>query len=259
MTGLDVLTRELALPSEWRLGAGAGARYTPLEPANLDRLGFRDEGAYLDRPVHPIFAVTILDREARPLDVRATDRSWNPARLELKYRLPEALLTERRTILSSDVFVSQCVLSHADAVSRYFWLVLWTRRPHRIHGASISDIEANPQGISFQETQGADRLGWAIGASFDADSWTVNGSRGLSAPMRWRRSPLYDLMTPGGLPGHFPSTDSGEGDLYFALAYPFEAAPGERLTVNFAAALAPEVEQARMSLEQCIGMVDPLV
>ena len=214
--------------------------------------------------IEPVFAVTLLDRRGRTIAMRAGERNWNPARLELKYRLSHALVTERRTVLASDVFVSHWSLSHAADLPRYFWLVLWTRRPQRIGGRLLSDIEANAQGISFHESlsTGTDgqRVGWscALGASFDADSWSVSGSQSSGPQLVWEDTPFYELMTPGGLPGQFPAHDDNAGYLFLGLAYPFEIGPSERLGITFAAAFAPEVEQARANLDRTVSLINPI-
>lgn len=262
MSGLEVLRRELALPAEWMLGAGGLVRWHPAHPAQIDRPGFRDAAMVGSAAIEPVFAISLLDPTGRPIELAADSRQWNPARLELKYRLPEVLLTERRTVLSLDAFVSQWTMTHAEPIARHFWIVLWTRRPHRGGESLLSDIEANPQGISFQESrrteEGDVRWGCALGANFDADSWSVNGAEPSSGPLCWRNTPLFDLMTPGGLPGHSTGADCGAGEVYFALAYPVEIAPGERLILHFAAAFASEVENARANLEQAVSLVDPI-
>jgi hypothetical protein len=264
MTGLDVLNRELTLPDDWHLGVGQRIRFTPTSPTHLDQPGFRDEGGYLSYPVAPVFAVSLLDRDGREWPMVADERSWNPARIELVYRLPQLFIRERRTILSMDAFVSHWTVTHTSEVTRRFWIVLWTRRPDGVDGRAIGELEANPQGISFQESvldrSGRERARWgcAIGASFDADSWSVNGAESAGGDLSWSSTPFLDLMAPGGLPGHVPPPHSRPGHLFLALAYPFEIPPGERLVVSTAAAFAPEIELARQALERCISLIDPV-
>lgn len=261
MTGLEVLRRELRLPAEWRLGAGGLVRFAPSQPALLELGGFRDPGHYLCHSIDPVFAVTLLDRHGRLIETKAVEREWNPSCLELKYRLAETLITERRGVLTLDSFVSQWTFSHVGATSRQFWIVLWTRRPDGLGGRHVTELEANPQGISFQEAaeSGAEpRWGCALGASFDADSWSINSAAGAPSVLDWRYSPFFDLMAPGGLPGHLRAESSSPSHLYLALAYPIEVAPGERLAIHFAAAFGPDVEQARSNLEQVVAMNDPM-
>ncbi|QDU61384.1 hypothetical protein Pan216_22400 [Planctomycetes bacterium Pan216] len=267
MTGLDVLNLELSLPDEWQLGGGRRVVWAPRTPAFLDEPGFRDPGSYLGYPIDPVFGITLLDRDARPIRLERTSREWNPARLEVKYRSPQALVTEQRTVLGLDACVSRWTMSHAAEVSRHYWLVLWTRRPNARDGHRLADIEANPQGISLLETidRGPDlpslKWGCALGASFDADSWSVDAipsSGSPSAGLNWEASPFYDLMAPGGLPGHSSRSDNGAGDVYVGLAYPFEVPPGERLVATFAAAFAPDVEQARSHLDRACAMINPI-
>ena len=227
MTGLEVLYRELALPGNWQLGSGQRTIWAPRCPKHLDRPGFRDAGSYMGHAIDPVFAVSILDERATPIQARAMERNWNPARLELKYSLPSALITERRAILSYDTFISQWTITHSANISQYYWLVLWTRRPDGIAERRISDIEANPRGASFQESvidsEGNEKTKWgcALGANFDADSWSVNGAESAGADVTWSATPFLDLMAPGGLPGHLPQHESADGHLFFALAYPF--------------------------------------
>jgi hypothetical protein len=262
MTGIEVLREELHLPHEWHLGGGGSALWTPRQPASIDLPGFVDPGTYLGQQIGPVFAITVLDRDAQPIAVRACERNWNPSRLELRYRLPNLLMTERRTVLSMDAFVSRWSLSHSAPTTRRFWMVLWTSRRQEPDGPSINEIEANPQGISFQETRrsGKSSASWgcALGASFDADSWSIDGTEMLEAAPTWETSPFADLMMPGGLPGNFQSFDSSGGQLYFALAYPFEIPAGERLDINFVAAFAPEAEQARDHLGRSASMINPI-
>ncbi|MFO0947080.1 MAG: hypothetical protein U1D30_14245 [Planctomycetota bacterium] len=263
MTGLEVLSEKLTLPHEWQLGGGGDALWAPVSPARLDYPGFVDPGAFRGEEIGPVFCLTLLDRDGRPIPMRAAERQWNPARLELKYRLPQMLITERRCVLGIDSFVSRWTINHAAPTARRFWIVLWTRRPHGIRGHSLSDVEANPQGISFQETRhqgdgGEQSWGCCLGANFDADSWSVDSTRCDGGPAEWETSPYYDLMMPGGLPGHVQSLDSPGGDIFLALAYPFELPAGERLEINFAASFASDSEQARNQLERCASMINPI-
>jgi hypothetical protein len=264
MTGLEVLNRELLLPEEWQLGGGRQARHVPKAPLYLNEPGFRDEGTYLGFSIAPVFAVTLLDQHGAALPMCADERNWNPARLELRYRLPQALVTERRTVLSLDAFVSHWTLTHAADVAKRFWIVLWTRRPDGPEGRRLWDIEANPQGISFQESatgpDGRERCRWgcALGASFDADSWSVNRAESAGVALTWETTPFFDAMAPGGLPGHSPGYEPGVGYSFFALAYPFEVPPEERLVVTLAAVFAPDAELARNNLERCVSMINPI-
>lgn len=261
MTGWDVLVRELALAGSWQLGGGGSGIFYPPAPTRLDRPGFLDAAYYAGQVVEPVFAISVLDDRQRPLPLVANSRRWNPARLELSYSLPQALISERRAILSNDAFVSQLTLTHAEESSRDFWFVLWTRRAIA-SGQSIAEIDANPQGLSFTETvAGADgrmdRWSCALGTNFDAESWTVDHTPYPGLDLDWRSTPLVDLMTASGLPGHFPA-EPKDGWLWLALAYPFTVAPGDRLKVSFVAALGPDVENVRGNLEQAVSLIDPI-
>lgn len=264
MTGLEVLQRELLLPEEWQLGAGRRVRFTPKSPTQLDQPGFRDEGTFHSFPIAPVFAISLLDPIGREISISASERNWNPARLELLYRLPHAQMRERRVVLSNDAFVSHWAITHTSDVDQRFWMVLWTLRRDGLAGRRISEIDANPQGISFQESaidragQETGRWACALGGSFDADSWSVNSAESAGPELAWSSTPFVDLMAPGGLPGHLPPGRLAAGNLFFALAYPFEIPPGERLVVSFTAAFAPDIETARHSLERCVALIDPV-
>lgn len=261
MTGWEVLVRELALAGGWQLGGGGAAIYSPPAPSRLDRPGYLDGGYYEGHLVEPVFAISVLDERRRPLSLSASSRHWNPARLELTYNLPHALITERRTVLPSDTFVSQLTLSHCEESSRNFWFVLWTRRPLGA-GRTIAEIDANPQGLSFTETFDVEgdrtaRWGCALGTNFDAESWSVDSTPYPGRDVDWASTPLADQMSASGLPGHFPA-EPREGWLWLALAYPFTIAPGDRLKVSFAASFAPDAESARNGLEQTVSLIDPI-
>lgn len=264
MTGLEVLNNELSLANQWQLGAGGRVIWAPPKPRLLDQPGFRDPGTFDGFPIEPIFAITLLDQRGRLIATDAAERKWTPAQLELKYRLPQALITERRTVLATETLLSEWTMSHAFPNAQHYWLVLWTRRPHQCQQRRITEIEANPQGISFQEAVcGPDgrelaRWGCALGASFDADSWSVNTTPVVSDGLSWEESPFYELMTPGGLPGHVPANENLSGDIYCALAYPFEIPAGERLVVSFAASFGCDVEHARRNLERSVAMIHPI-
>lgn len=263
MTGWEVLREELNLPDEWQLGGGGAALWAPCSVAAVDRPGFIDPGSFGPHALDPVFAVTLLDREGNQLQTVATERSWNPARLELKYRLPQALLLERRAVLESNVFVSRLSLSHGAGGNRRYWFVLWTRRRSGGPDQQVSEIEANARGISFHETRGGGAAGGfavALGASFDAENWSVDVApvTGAPQPASWETSPFLDLMMPGGLPGNSQAASSRDGFVYFALAYPIEVAPGQRFEVTFAAALAAESEHARELLGRTIALPNPI-
>ena len=265
MTGWEVVTQELLLESQWQLGAGGRAVWAPPCPTQWSRPGFRDPGIYAGEWLDPVFAITLLDSQGRFLPLHADSRRWTPSCLELKYNRPEVSLTERRAVLSSDVFTSQLALSHEGDSARDFWIVLWTRRKTG-PGESVVDIDANPQGISFLEmrhdTAGNETTRWgcAIGSSFDADSWSVNHASVPGVDLDWPCTPFVQVMNRTGLPGLLPPCFDHEdsGYLFFALAYPVTVPPGDKLKLNFMAALAPDAEAARSTLEDCVGMIDPI-
>lgn len=260
MTGWEVVTQELSLESQWQLGAGGKAVWAPTCPVHWSRPGFRDAGIYDGQWLDPVFAITLLDSQGRFLPLQSESRRWTPSCLELKYHRPELSVTERRAVLSTDVFTSQLMLSHAGDSARDFWIVLWTRRKS-CDGQAVVDIDANPQGISFLETgHDASRWGCAIGSSFDADSWSVNHASVAGVDLDWPCTPFVQVMNRTGLPGSLPPgfDQQEEGYLFFALAYPVTVPPGDKLKLNFMAALAPDAEAARGSLEECVGLIDPI-
>lgn len=264
MTGLEVLNSELNLPDQWQLGSGGRVVWAPAKPVFLNQPGFRDPGTFDGFSISPVFAITLLDQKGRQIPIEAVERTWTPAKLELKYRIPQALITERRTTLSTETLLSEWTMSHSASTAQHFWLVLWTRRPHQYAGRCLADIEANPQGISFLETaldetgEELARWGYALGASFDADSWSVNSTANRDDSLAWEDTPFYELMTTGGLPGHVPANENTAGQMYCALAYPFEIPPGERLVVTFAASFGCDVEHARRNLERSVSMIHPI-
>lgn len=264
MTGLEVLCRELALPDEWQLGGGGRVVFAPQTPVALALPGFRDAGRYLSQPINPVFAVDLLDPFGKHLPLRAAERNWTPARLQLRYQAGELAVIERRTVLSFDALVSRFSLEHSACVAQRYWLVLWTRRPNGMQGRTLADVEANPRGVSFQEAAvdaaGNERARWgcAMGASYDADSWSVDGAESAGLGVDWPSTPFFDLVAPGGLPGHFADSHGGPAHLFFALAYPLEIPPGEKLTISFACCLAADVETARTNLERCGLLIDPV-
>jgi hypothetical protein len=181
--------------------------------------------------------------------------------MEIRYAHLDLSVTERRAVLANDVFVSQMALAHAGDSARDFWLVLWTRRPNR-GGVSIVDIDANPQALSFLECheQRKSRFSWALGCHHDADSWSVSHSSVPGPELEWDSSPFVQVMSRGGLPGLLPTPteSSTEGYFFGALAYPVTVPPGEKVKLNLFAALAEDVEAARASLDDCVGMIDPI-
>lgn len=263
MTGWEVVTQELAIPSQWQLGGGGRSIWTPPMPRAWRRPGFRDVGYHAGFPMEPVFAVTLLDAQSRFLPIEAHQHRWTPACLELHYSRPEVRVHERRAVLSSDVFVSQWQLSHDGDSARDYWLVLWTRR--RVGpGERVQEVEANPQGISFVEKFGArsaDSLGFAMGSSFDAESWSVSHARVAGIEIDWPSTPFVQVMTRTGLPGLLAPTleqPDAEGYLFLALAYPVTVPPGDVMKVNFFAALDDDAEQARVSLEESVALIDPI-
>jgi hypothetical protein len=263
MTGWEALTRELALPHEWQLGGGGGAVWAPPAPVDLDRPGFRDEAYVFGRPVAPVFAVSLLDARGRFTPLQAASRRWNPARLELEYLNADVRILERRALTGADAFISQFSLSHPFESAREYWLVLWTRRPADASSACL-DVEANPRGISFLEARrgpGGDeiaRWGCALGASLDADSWTVERTAEPGVRLDWPHTPFADQMGRSGLPGAAPRSEPDPGWLWFALAYPVAVPPGDRLKVSFVASFASDVDAARAGLEKTASLVDPI-
>lgn len=270
MTGLEVLGRELSLPNEHRLGGGGRAMWIPPNPTAIDLPGFRDAGRFGNRSLDTVFAVSLLDEHGRFIETKATERNWNPARLELRYRLPEILLIERRTVMSCDAFVSHWTLTHSAEVPKRFWLVVWTRLA-AADGMRFGELDANGRGISIQQTPARrgmsfdQRFGFALGASMESDSWSIASGTpttdfGTSTSMAgdWPTTPFFERMTPRGLPGCHPERIEETEGLQFALAYPIEVRPGERAVASFVAAVAEDAESARGNMESVAGMVHPI-
>lgn len=265
MTGWEVVTQELCLPMLWPLGGGGEAVWAPDHPTRWQRPGFRDPALFHGFPVEPVFAWSLLDHQGRWIPLVAERQRSTPAFLDLHSSADMIHVNERRTVLSSDVFVSQAILENRGDSARDFWIVLWTRRP--VHDSvRISEVEANQQAVSFVEShhdeQGQElvRAGWAIGSNLDADSWSVSHSRVAGVDIDWPSTPFVHSMSRSGLPGQLPpGLDHYEaGYLFLAMAYPLTVPPGDSSKICFYAAPADDAESARAHLDDTSALIDPI-
>ena len=108
---LDLLAR----PDKWYLSAGEGLVWAPLAPHWAGVPGFWDEAHLFEYALAPLFTVSFVDDAGHEITLRAGERRWTPAALEVPYATSAGLeMTEARMVLPGYVQAHHLDLAYYD-------------------------------------------------------------------------------------------------------------------------------------------------
>ena len=240
----------LGRSDKWFLGGGDRLVWTPPHPQWLHTVGFWDEAHYYDFPLSPVFTVTLF-QDGRPVDLRDTDRHWQPDRLRQTYEAAVARLTvtEAKTAAPNDTLDATLRVKNRGETPLSLTAVLWTVQP--VSGPDAPDgvvrLETAGDQIRFvRRTSTGDHRSYDVGCALGMDPPPVSqaaipSERGPDQP-HWRYTPFYETLSD--TLGPTPETaDLGlPGVVYLGLQTEVELPPGgtDRLHAAFGAAPTSE-------------------
>ncbi len=273
MKGPEVLSY-LARQDKWFLGGGKAVVWAPEFPQWLEKPGFWDPACYLDYRVEPIFTLALVDSLGREVELLAGERTWQPDKLTQNFKDKTGSLnvTEKRSLLSGDVLVSEFEFNNLLPHEKTLDLIIWTaqeREGGTRQGPSLSEIEQvkidrQAGSIIFQRqvrentakplSPGGEegvlmRFAVALGASLAPISYGLKTSDRQPNQPHWRFSPFYEKLAENkgislGKSGPENFQPGFEGLLYLGLHHKLTLPPGEKVRFRTFAAIAGSEEDA---------------
>lgn len=249
---LDLLQRD----DKWFLGHAPGLLYAPPAPVWLGYPGFWDAAYYLHFPVEAVFTFTLLDDTLTPIALQAAGRSWRPDRLDQGYRAAGLRLRETRTCGPADVLASVLEIENVGDSERQLTLLAWTAQP--VTDATLEDADARGGAVYIRREAAGLRntkmsLTLALGLK-GARSHNIHLSEAATNQPHFHLTPYYETLHRDGLDNRVILTGVNRtGLVYTALEHPLNLAPGKRVTLTIAAAVAPDTGQALAQLSAASG------
>ena len=234
----------LARDDKWQLGAGDGTLFAPVFPQWLDVPGFWDGANILRRGIAPLFTVTVLDEEGRPIAARVTARRWTPAELTLQYRLGSGITaTEVRTVHPGGIFVSEW--RFAAFRPERIHLVAWTaQRASRVEKGSAlwnGALQFVVAAKTGEEDRSPLRVRAELACVGGAASWSALRSEGPVPPPEWALTPFVEQWGGGLLPKTVRADeDAPDGGSFFAAVHRTLEVEYAGASATFAMRVAPE-------------------
>nr|MDO8098821.1 trehalase family glycosidase [Candidatus Njordarchaeota archaeon] len=247
---LSLLSRK---GDKWFLGNGSGLIYAPSFPEYLDVPGFYDYADYFDIKVEPVFTITILDGDLKPvgLEYQASSLFWTPAYTKQRYVSDRGIeVVEWKTISPNDALTSMVEISvdKEAFVSRKRQLlhfVPWVA----FSSTSVLDVKpVSNAGIVIRRRNPS--IVQAIGSKTDFSSFTVNLSQGSENKPRWELTPFIDKITGGEFKNEIKREVGTDpyGLLYIGLHYPMKLSPQGKADFSFSSSFALSEDNAVKNL-----------
>jgi mannosylglycerate hydrolase MGH1-like protein len=248
---LELLTRT----DKWYLSAGEGLIWAPSFPAWLDTPGFWDEARLFEYPLAPLFTVAFMDDAGREIALRAGQRRWTPAALEVPYATETGLqLIESRMVLPGFVLGSEWQLANAALTPQRLHVVAWTTAP----GGEVEegDVSNDESELSWRRVL-RDWRGHAVRARMHLalargiDTWGAIRAEPTADQPRFALSPFWDRWDPthGGLASAASLGGAPGGQVYLGVhrAIEIEAGGTQRLAV--ALRIEPDLHESTLRVE----------
>lgn len=269
----DEIFELLERPDKWFLGGGRALQWAPRFPRHLDQPGFWDPASYYHVAVGPLFTVTLLDENGRPLEVNPITRRWHVSHLVGTYELGENMtMVEHRSLSPEDVLVSELEIKTNAHSQRTIDVVVWTAQPTREDKPNTDFINAIRQtrdGIvlahQINDGKGKSLINYcqALGALPEADSSAVNLSQERAElPPKWELTPFSEKFNQKGLPRQKvtkggPTGALGNWTAYVALHYRLVVSPGTVRKFSIGAAVARTGTEATRNLKRSLSVHSP--
>ena len=230
----------LARADKWFLSATDGIAFAPPFPKWLDVPGFWDEATLHHYSFAPLFTVSAIDDEGRPLAMRAVARRWTPAELTVDYRLSNGMMaSEVRTVQPGGVFASEWLVQGLRDAPLH--LIAWTAR----EAASVDRASVRYDGAFAFEATVHDEHGEALPVRAELACYgeTASWSAYLAAraPLlpRWELTPFAEKWAGDGLPSEIRLDGDAEHAILYGAVHRTLAVTTDGAWSTFAMRLTP--------------------
>lgn len=249
---LDLLARS----DKWYLSAGEGLIWAPPFPAWLDAPGFWDEAHLFEYALAPLFSVAFVDEAGREITLRAGERRWTPAALEVPYATASGLsMIEARMVLPGFVLGSEWQIMNVGVTPVKLHAVAWATAPGE-------DVE--PGEVSYEESE----LSWArvlrdrqghelpvqlqLAIARGTDSWGAIRSERTADQPHFALTPFWDRWDPmrGGLRNAAELEGiSTAGLVYLGVHREITIEPGATVRLAIALRAVPDLVESAVRVE----------
>jgi hypothetical protein len=250
------------------LGGGRMVVWAPQFPQFLDKPGFWDYAFFLHYRVEPLFTVTFLDAQLKPVELTLKNRSWVPSHLTQNYSTEIGLeITEQKALLADDICVSHFTIQNKTDEKITLQAVLWTCQPINqsfpdSQTTKIKTVNVFRNRISWERQISGSTfsLGLAMGAQKLARSSSANQSEGRWNLPLWELTPFYEKITNEGFPEHFQFNleRANPGYLYLALEYKISIPPQDNFELSTYCAIAGSEQDAIEAFDQNYKLANPI-
>ncbi len=249
MVAFDALTSLSRKGDKWFLGNGTGLVYAPSFPEYLDVPGFYDYADYFDIKVEPIFTLTILDEDLKPvkLEYNASSLFWTPAYTKQRYASSQGIeVVEWKTATKNNALTStlEITASKESAESRdqrFLHIIPWVAYSPN----SILDVKPTGKKAMVLVRKNPTIM-QAMGSKLDFSSFTVNLSQGSENKPRWELTPFADKIWGGRFKGEIKRQVGTDpyGLLYIGLQYPLKLSSDGKAIFSFSTSFSDSEEDA---------------
>jgi hypothetical protein len=246
---------------KWFLGNGSGLIYAPSFPEYLDVLGFYDYADFYDIKVEPVFTMTILDENFRPIQLECdlSSREWTPSYFKQKYVSTQGIeVTEWRTASASYALTSTLEIAQMKGVkareSQLLHMVPWVAYP------AASVIDARPVDTkSMMVFRKNPSIIHVMGSKHCFSYFTVNLSQGSENKPLWSLTPFADKIYGGQFKNEIKRQVGTDpyGLLYIGLHYPLRLSTKGTAVFSFSSSFSLSGDEAVKRLEEEIARKQP--
>lgn len=256
---------------KWYLGGGDALCWAPRFPVWLTRPGFWDEASYYNLPFAPVFAVSLIDEEARALPLRARRYLWRPSAFRVNYviigRAARGLrVQERKCVLETDVLASDFIIRNRGGAHRRLHVIVWTCQPYAPDVGSgpalaqhardvrvLDDAVAFTKGLQVRPGPVRD-VTCALGMDAPRRSYLVQLSQPTESHPRWALTPFHDRFDGETLGDEVNVTGvHTSGLVYIGQHAVVELGPREQRTLKLCAAISSDARRAQDSLADALA------
>lgn len=268
------ILKDLERTDKWYLGGGTELIWAPPFPLHLDKPGFWDKANLYNCSIEPVFTYTLLDEDAREIELRSLGRKWNPAVLSQRFAADGFDVQEDKAVLDSGVLACRVTIANLGDRDRSVNLVAWSAQETTPEGdRAVTQVCTIEKGLCFALQARLGRRGVSlvhagVGLGLDGPSSGVEiisravlpSERTANLP-KWRLTPFYERMTRlGRLPDEVRLDSVGGAALhYMGVHGRVQVRAGEKASLWIAAAICSETAEATEALHAVLdGPDDPI-
>jgi hypothetical protein len=241
----------LARSDKWYLSAGEGLVWAPSFPKWLDSPGFWDEAHLFEYPLSPLFSVAFVDEAGREIRLRARERRWSPAALEVPWAPVAGLeFVESRMVLPGFVLGSEWQIVNVGVTTVKLHAVAWATAPgEEVEPGEVRVSEAELEwGRELRDRRGQSlpvRLQLAMARGMD--TWGAARAEATADHPEFSLTPFWDRWDPtrGGLRSTAELDGlNNAGLVYLAVHRELEIEPGDAVRLAVALRCVPDLVES---------------